>query len=143
MTVAAYTAGGAMDWQGRLWEWLERAGDWPDKTLELVCLLTAFPFYLSALLYHYLPYFVLGLAFTAGAWLAEEKRRAGEERLWPAAGSLLRRCLTRPLWTLAAGLLMVAGVWRESIWIALVGVVVLRRAVRRPRAAAPPTGSRG
>ena len=120
-----------MDWQERLWGWLQRAGDWPDQTIEMVCLVTALPFYLGALIYQYFPFFGLGAAFTAAAWLLEEKRRAGERSIFPPAWSVLRRSMTRPQWTLPALILLAVGVWLEAVWIALVGVVVLRRAVRR------------
>jgi hypothetical protein len=132
-----------MDWQERLWGRLQRAGDWTTQTLEMICLVTALPFYLGALIYRYFPFFGIGAAFTALGWVAEERRRAGEQRMLPALWGLLRRCLTRPLWSVPAVALLVVGLWRETVWIALVGMVVLRLAVRRPREEPEPPAERG
>jgi hypothetical protein len=132
-----------MDWQERLWGRLQRAGDWPTQTLEMVCIVTAVPFYLSALIYRYFPFFGFGAAFTALAWVVEEKRRAGKGGVWAPVWGLLRRCLERPLWSVAATVLLLVGLWRETVWIALAGVVVLRVAVRRPREASTPPDDLG
>ncbi len=129
----------AMGWQESLWERLTKAGDWPRHMIEIVGMLTALPFYLGAVVYGYFPFFVLGAAFTAVAWLAEEKRLGGEPRLTRRVVTVAGRALARPWWTVTALALVVVGVWREAVWIALVGIIVLRGGVRRgAKAAGPP-----
>jgi hypothetical protein len=119
-----------MDWQERLWGWLQRAGPWPDKVLEILCMLTALAFLLGALAYGYFPFFVIGGLFMVGAWLAEEKRLSGQASLASCSWALLGRFVRRPLRTIAALALVVAGLWQEAVWLAIVGLVVLRWAGR-------------
>lgn len=127
-----------MGWQERLWGLMERRGDWPGQMMEMVCMLTALPFFLGGAVYGYFPFFFLGAGFTAVAWLAEEKRLGGEGRLHIRVGTILKRCAFRPWWTVSAGALVLLAVWREAVWIAILGIVVLRGGVRRGSKASPP-----
>lgn len=127
-----------MGWQERLWGWMERSGDWPGQMLEMVCMLTALPFFLGGAVYGYFPFFFLGAAFTAVAWLAEERRLGGETRLLVRVGSILKRCAFRPWWTVSAVALVLLAIWREAVWIAILGMVVLRGGVRRGSRESPP-----
>lgn len=131
MMAQARAPEGAMAWQERLWKWLERAGDWPEQVLEMVSMLAALPFFLGGVFYGYFPFFFLGAAFTVVAWFAEEKRLGGEPKLHRRFGAILKRCVVRPWWTVTAAALVVVGVWREAVWMALLGIVVLRGGVRR------------
>jgi hypothetical protein len=56
VTARAHAPQGAMGWQERIWEKVSRAGDWPKQMMEIVCMLTALPFFLSALIYDYFPF---------------------------------------------------------------------------------------
>ena len=126
-----------MAWQERLWGWLEGAGNWPEHLLEMVCMMTALPFFIGALVYGYFPFLALGAIFTAVAWLAEERRLGGKSSLLARTWKILKRSLTKPWWTAAAVALVVAGVWREAVWIALLGIVILRLGVRRKKPSQP------
>lgn len=138
MTARAYVPGEVMGWRERVWERISRVGDWPDQMMEMVCLLTALPFFLGALLYEYFPFFFLGAVFTVIAWLAEERRRGGESRLLRRAWALVKRSALRPWWTLTSVALIIVGLWREAVWVALLGMVVLRGGVRRGSRETPP-----
>lgn len=131
MTARTRVPEGVMAWQERLWELIERAGNWPEQMLEMVCMLAALPFYLGGVYHGYFPFFFMGAAFTAVAWLAEEKRLGGEPKLLKRLGSILKRCIVRPWWTVTAVALMLLGLWREAVWMAILGIVVLRGGVRR------------
>jgi hypothetical protein len=133
-----------MGWQERIWEKVSRAGDWPKQMMEIVCMLTALPFFLSALIYDYFPFFFMGAAFTVVAWLAEEKRLAEEPRLIRRTWAMLKRSALKPWWTVTAVAIIIVGLWREAVWVALLGMVVLRGGVRRSSRAVPPDeGSAG
>lgn len=128
-----------MAWQERLFGWLERSGDWPDQTLEIVCMFTAIPFFIAAVAYGYFPFFFLGALFTAVAWVAEERRLGAEEHLLKTCWAVVKRSLLRPWWSVAGAGLIVLGVWREAVWMALIGLLAFRGAVRRGRSKpAPP-----
>lgn len=126
-----------MAWQERLFGWLERSGDWPEQMLEIVCMFAALPFFIGAVAYGYFPFFFLGALFTSVAWVAEERRLGAGEHFLKTCWAVVRRSLLRPWWSVAGAALIVMGVWREAVWIALLGLLALRGAVRRGSKPAP------